>query len=202
MFQHFGVMYIRRIALLMILCILIAIPSSFLLAQERHLPPHPSEAVWILVDTKKQTLNVLRGDNSLLKFKRVAIGSGGSASDRRRGDKKTPIGRFRVSRLDANSKFHFFIGLDYPSRIQINRALRNGIINRTEYNRINAIRRETGFSPQDTILGGDIGIHGIGAGNRAIHDAYNWTQGCIALTNTEINQLRKHVTLDMLIVII
>lgn len=202
MSKSFVVTPIRHISWLMTVCILAIIPSSCIFAWERNLPPHPSEAIWILIDTQKQTLDVLRGDQHILGFKRVAIGSGGAALDRRRGDNKTPIGRFRVNKLDSKSKFHVFIGLDYPSRIQIERAWRNKIISAVEYKRINTIRKETGIAPQDTILGGYIGIHGIGVGNRAIHDVYNWTQGCIAVTNAQIDQLHKYVALDTLVVII
>ena len=176
--------------------------SSYTLATSQRLPPHPSEATWILIDTKVQTLEVFRGDVSIKKFKRVAIGSKGAALNRRRGDNKTPIGRYQITSLNANSKFHFFIGLDYPSRLQLNQALRNKIISSAEYRRIMDKRRLTGVTPQDTILGGYIGIHGLGSANRAIHAAYNWTQGCIALTNSEIDQLRKYVQLNMLVVII
>lgn len=47
--------------------------------------------------------------------------------------------------------------------------------------------------PQNTQLGGHIGIHGIGQGNPAIHNNYNWTNGCIALTNKQIDQLSQWV---------
>ena len=55
-----------------------------------------------------------------------------------------------------------------------------------------AIRRASAANrrpPQDTALGGYIGIHGTGDGDLRIHSEYNWTNGCIALTNEQIDRL-------------
>ena len=53
--------------------------------------------------------------------------------------------------------------------------------------------------PQDTPLGGQIGIHGIGNGDQDIHHNYNWTNGCIALTNEQIDQLGKWIKPGVLV---
>ena len=52
--------------------------------------------------------------------------------------------------------------------------------------------------PQDTPLGGQIGIHGVGAGDPRIHSAgINWTSGCVALDNHQIDALRPMVKKGM-----
>jgi hypothetical protein len=61
------------------------------------------------------------------------------------------------------------------------------------------LRGET--PPQDTPLGGHIGIHGIGSGDPLIHEAFNWTKGCIALTNKQIEQLVSLVPLGTKVII-
>jgi hypothetical protein len=43
--------------------------------------------------------------------------------------------------------------------------------------------------PQNTALGGRIGLHGLGRGDPKVHQQFNWTNGCIALTNEQIDQL-------------
>lgn len=43
------------------------------------------------------------------------------------------------------------------------------------------------------MIGGQIGIHGLGAGDKEIHKVFNWTHGCIALTNEQIDQLTRWV---------
>ena len=48
--------------------------------------------------------------------------------------------------------------------------------------------------PQDTALGGYIGIHGVGAGDPAVHEDFNWTEGCVALTDAQIDALLRHIT--------
>ena len=58
--------------------------------------------------------------------------------------------------------------------------------------------------PQNTRLGGYIGIHGVGEVTREkmkIHRAVNWTDGCIALTNKDINTLRKYVSIGTPVII-
>jgi lipoprotein-anchoring transpeptidase ErfK/SrfK len=45
--------------------------------------------------------------------------------------------------------------------------------------------------PQHTPLGGYIGIHGVGSGDPEVHRAYNWTNGCVALTNAQIDILAE-----------
>ncbi len=61
--------------------------------------------------------------------------------------------------------------------------------------------QEQAIPPQETPLGGYIGIHGIGRGDPAIHQKFNWTQGCIALTNRQIDDLSKWVHVGMRVVI-
>lgn len=170
------------------------------LAKEKRLPGHPN-AVWVLVDTEDRTLDIFQGDKLVLRLDRIAIGSKGAAPDRRRGDNKTPIGRYRVSRIDTKSKFHIFIGLDYPSRLQVDRALRNKLITTAMFHRIREAVRDGQTPPQDTPLGGDIGIHGIGAGDIRIHSLGNWTQGCVALTNEQVDKLYRYVKVGTVVVI-
>jgi lipoprotein-anchoring transpeptidase ErfK/SrfK len=55
--------------------------------------------------------------------------------------------------------------------------------------------------PQNTPLGGQIGIHGLGAADRDIHQIFDWTSGCIAMTNEEIDRLAKWVRKGTLVVI-
>jgi hypothetical protein len=55
--------------------------------------------------------------------------------------------------------------------------------------------------PQNTPLGGFLGIHGIGRGDIRIHRAFHWTQGCVAVTNEEMNALAHWIREDTRIVI-
>lgn len=157
---------------------------------------------WILVDTKTLTLTVLSAENRVLaRFENISIGSGGTAETRRRGDETTPLGTFRVSWIDRQSRYGLFYGFNYPSASIARRAYAEGIISRAEFNAIMQALRQHRTPPQNTPLGGRLGIHGIGSGSLSIHKEINWTDGCVALTNEEIRQLSRWISLGTRVVI-
>ena len=139
--------------------------------------------LWILVDTRTMVLSVMEGNKVRRSYKEIAIGRAGTTLDKRAGDHKTPLGDYRLVRITSNSAFHRFFGLDYPTLAQAERALKAGRIGRDHYDAIHKAFKIKTIPPQTTPLGGYIGIHGIGAGDPATHEQFNWTQGCVALTN-------------------
>jgi hypothetical protein len=145
--------------------------------------------VWILIDTKAHALSVFRNGQILDRFDNVAIGRGGSSADKVRDDGATPLGGFRIDRINHASRFRLFFGIDYPRPEHARRALDAGRIDVEDYQRIVLAFEQRRSPPQDTPLGGHLGIHGIGAGDARIHDFVDWTQGCIALTNEQITRL-------------
>jgi murein L,D-transpeptidase YafK len=100
----------------------------------------------------------------------------------RRGDSRTPEGDFRVVVKNEKSQFYLSLGLDYPNREDAARGLRDGLITRAEYDRIVRAIRRKGIPPWDTALGGEIYIHGGGTAN-------DWTAGCAALENADMQEL-------------
>ena len=166
-------------------------PTSGLLAAE----------VWVLVDTNAETLTVMRDEQVVRVFRDIAIGRGGTARQRKRGDETTPLGDFRVTRVDRRSPFHIFIGLDYPASDQAEWAYRDKIIDRATYQSIRDAIQSGGVPPQNTVLGGHIGIHGLGPGDPDIHRRFNWTRGCVALTNEQIDALAGWVSPGTLVII-
>ena len=153
---------------------------------------------WLLVDTRANTLSVMRGDRPVEVFERIVVGSSGAGVKQRRGDNKTPVGVFRVGWINENSRFRTFFGLDYPNLDHAERALREHRIDWLTYQRIRAAWLNGQTPPQDTPLGGQIGIHGVGNGDPAVHAAgINWTQGCVALDNRQIDALRPWIQVGM-----
>ncbi len=149
---------------------------------------------WILVDTQALTLTVFSPeDHVLARFHNISIGSGGAAEIHRRGDETTPLGEFRIAWIDRRSRYGTFYGLDYPSERIARRAYSEGTLSRSELDAIIKAVREHRIPPQNTPLGGRLGIHGIGRGDPRIHEAFNWTNGCVALTNQQIQQLSRWV---------
>lgn len=161
----------------------------------------PREDVWLLVDTASSTLQVMEGDAVRQRYANIAIGRGGVSNNKIRRDGATPLGEFRIVRIATDSRFHRFFGLDYPDSARARRALDDGRIDKALYARIQQAHRRRGQPPQDSVLGGYIGIHGIGRGDPAVHDAFNWTYGCVALTNAQTDALARWVRIGMRVVI-
>lgn len=156
---------------------------------------------WVMIDTARQTLTVMQANRAIRTFDNIAVGRNGYTLDHRAGDGKTPLGVFHVVWINPNSRFHLFFGLDYPNQEYAEAALRRQLIDSDTYSAIRSALYRGALPPQDTPLGGDIGIHGLGQSDRRIHETANWTQGCIALTDEQIDQLARWVTLGTKVVI-
>ena len=153
---------------------------------------------------KSQRLLIVREGEEVRMVYRIAWGRGGPGDKQRLGDRKTPVGSYRVIGFNDRSKFDFFIRLNYPNVKDAFYGLKSAVITRMEFDRIiGALRRNT-LPPQDTSLGGAIGIHGIGPETPEklrIHEKLNWTEGCIALRNEEIHELRPYIRIGTRVVI-
>tara|TARA_Y100000817_G_C16824468_1_gene530512 strand:- start:567 stop:1130 length:564 start_codon:yes stop_codon:yes gene_type:complete len=147
---------------------------------------------------------ILKKSDIIVKKYHIATGKGGKGTKRKRGDSKTPIGVYRISNLKKSNRFHYFIQLNYPNLIDAWYGFKNEIIDGLDFKRIALAYKKREFPPQDTKLGGQIGIHGIGKITKqklAIHQDLNWTDGCIALTNHDINDLMKYIDIGTMVVI-
>lgn len=120
----------------------------------------------IIVEKAARRISLLQGGKVVREYG-IALGFTPVGDKERQGDGKTPEGVFRIDRRNAQSRFHLSLGLDYPQAADRARA------------------KAGGYDP-----GGDIMIHGqpnaIPAGFKARGD---WTAGCIALTNAEIEEI-------------
>ncbi len=159
------------------------------------------EDEWLLVDTDKHTLQLFDGERSVSQFEGISIGRGGTGRYRLKGDERTPLGKFRVAWLKADSQYRFFIGLDYPQREHAKKAFENGDIDAADRQRIFQAIYAGKLPPQNTALGGYIGIHGLGAADPRLHEMADWTRGCVAVTNEQIDLLRRHVRTGMPVLI-
>lgn len=163
----------------------------------------PSGPVHIEITKSERLLRVKRGDEVILQYP-ASWGRGGPGDKQQLGDKKTPTGIYRIMGFNNNSKFHLFMRLNYPNVKDAFYGLKSGVINRQEFDRIIEALRHGRLPPQNTALGGAIGLHGVGFENKKklrIHSNLNWTEGCIALTNSEISTLRYYVSVGTEVVI-
>jgi Uncharacterized protein conserved in bacteria len=162
---------------------------------------HGNERPWILVDTETEILLVIQGGKMLQTFKNIAIGRNGASRERYSGDGHTPLGVFHVLWINRNSPFYLFFGLNYPNLEYAASAYLRGVIDFNTLLKIRYAEYHHLRPPQDTPLGGFIGIHGLGNANPYIHRRTNWTRGCIALTNVQIRTLARWVKIGTRVVI-
>jgi len=158
-------------------------------------PVIASEQIEVVIDRSEHKLIVKKEGTTLRTFK-VALGSGGRKAKLKEGDHKTPKGTYRISVVRDSQRFHMFMQLDYPNMDDARRALQNDVITRYEYRRILDAHSYGRLLPQNTALGEAIGIHGIGQETKdklEIHQIADWTQGCIALRNDEVEELSRFV---------
>jgi len=156
---------------------------------------------WLYVDTEDYTLSLMDGSREVRRLHGISIGRGGTALYRRRGDEQTPIGAYRIAWINEDSRFGLFLGLSYPTQAQARQAYETGAIDGTAYEAILLALERDQLPPQDTALGGHIGIHGLGQGDRGVHSQLNWTEGCVAVTNEQIKAIRAWVEVGDRVVI-
>lgn len=164
-------------------------------------PVHAVSPTWVLIDTTHEVARVMRGDNEVDEFRNISIGRGGVSRVHIEGDDTTPLGRYHITRVDRDSRFHVFLGLDYPTIRQLDEANRRGIVSTNRYGHLLDYVLAHGRLPQDSILGGHIGLHGLGEADPAIHARLNWTGGCVAFTDRQIDRLLTYVHVGTTVVI-
>jgi murein L,D-transpeptidase YafK len=126
----------------------------------------------VLVLKKERTLELLsRG--KVIKSYKVALGGDPIGPKTRQGDHKTPEGVYVLDFRNAHSKFHRALHISYPN----------------EQDRAQA--RKLNISP-----GGDVFVHGLPNGYGfvgAAHRMKDWTDGCVAVTDEEIEEIWRAV---------
>lgn len=157
----------------------------------------------LVVHKSLRELEVIKGDKVIDRF-RIAHGKGGDGIKKIIGDKKTPVGSYKIIRLHQSNKFHYFMGLNYPNLMDAWYGYKNGLIDMDEFKAITTAIKNNNMPPQNTKLGGYIGLHGLGKTTKkklSIHHEFNWTEGCIAMTNEQIEALKKYASLGTRVVI-
>jgi murein L,D-transpeptidase YafK len=131
----------------------------------------------VRIDKSDHTLKLVAGTDVVKTYK-VAIGSGGMGHKKYEGDKTTPTGTYRVAGR-FKGLFHQFLNVSYP--------------NEEDKKRYAELKAKGGV-PAGRSVGFGIGIHGVGAKTLSgVHKAADWTHGCIALDDDEIDELSRLV---------
>jgi len=142
---------------------------------EEHLAPR-AQADRVLVEKREHTLTLLDHGKVLKKY-RVALGGDPAGPKARQGDHKTPEGMYQLDRRNAHRQFYRSVHISYPNAQDRARA------------------HKAGVAP-----GGDVMIHGLPNGYGWLgsgHRARDWTDGSIAVTNAEMDEIWNTVPCRM-----
>lgn len=137
-------------------------------------PAAETKADRIVIDKSERRLMLLRGDEPVKTYA-VALGGAPKGHKRFEGDQRTPEGVYAIDQRNARSNYHLALRISYPN----------------EWDRMRAL--EAGLNP-----GGQIMIHGLKNGQGWLgtrHLSGDWTDGCIAVTNAEIEEIWSLVDL-------
>jgi murein L,D-transpeptidase YafK len=158
-----------RIMIVPILALLALVLSTYLYAHHVWNPLATGTVIdRIVVEKSARKLSVFANGNKLKTY-RVALGRNPVGAKQEEGDNKTPEGIYKIDGRNPQSNFHLALHVSYPSEEDKARAAERGV--------------SAGF---------DIMIHGIRNGRGwvgAFHRLHDWTVGCIALTDEEIEEL-------------
>jgi murein L,D-transpeptidase YafK len=157
----------------------------------------------LLIDRKNYTLSLFE-DSVLIKEYRANFGKSISAPKSKANDNATPVGEYQICSIDTSHKYHKFLQINYPNLYDAASALRKGWISQKEYNEIKFQFYYEGCIDRNRILGGNLGIHGIGKFNFIIKNlpfVFNWTNGSIALSNEDIDEIFSIVKVGTKVVI-
>lgn len=131
------------------------------------------EVTFVVVNKADRQMYLFH-DDTLLRSYGIQLGFAPDGHKEFEGDGKTPEGLYRIDRRNPNSDFHLSLGISYP--------------NVKDY----AAAKAAGKSP-----GGDIFIHGQKSPFK--RSTSDWTWGCIAVSNEEMEEIYAMVQNDTLI---
>jgi murein L,D-transpeptidase YafK len=129
----------------------------------------------------KRELQLFDGDR-LIKTYCVALGTNPVSAKECEGDQATPDGSYFICSKNPESKFHLSLAISYPNAADAERGLKNGLISRLEYDAILEATARQETPPWNTNLGGEIFVHSHGS-------SPDWTWGCIAVDDVDIEEL-------------
>lgn len=147
----------------------------------------------LLIEKSRRTLTVF-SDERPVKTYRIALGPQWEGDKEREGDGRTPEGEFYICSKNPKSKFNLSLGLSYPNAEDAERGLAQHLITTREHRTIIEAIRSYRQPPWTTKLGGEIMIHGGGTQR-------DWTIGCAALDDADIEELYNRLPTGTSVVI-
>lgn len=156
----------NKLRLICLITLIVFLAHAFLWPEK--VPATFAQADKVVVIKSKRLMMLLQ-NGEILKMYRIALGKQPVGHKTREGDYKTPEGSYILNSRNPKSKYHLSITISYPNESDVLKA------------------QERGVSP-----GGSIMIHGLPEdleGLGRLHRTLDWTNGCIAVTNSEIEEI-------------
>ena len=154
---------------------------------------YPVLEIW-----KRDRRMELRAGSTVVRQFRVVLGREPRDSKRHRGDARTPVGRYYVSNKNPNSRFRRCLGLSYPNVDDAERGYKVGLIDAGQWADIFFANLRGDTPPSHTPLGGWVGIHGFGG---RPYIPVDWTLGCVAVSDEEIDYIYDVVPIGSAVII-
>jgi murein L,D-transpeptidase YafK len=124
----------------------------------------------IAVDKSERLMILYKNGNEIARYTDIKLGDAPVGHKRFEGDEKTPEGSYHINGRNPKSSYHLSLRVSYPNAAD------------------RAYAKSKGKSP-----GGDIFIHGQPNFSPLERLSHDWTDGCIAVSNAEIEQLWRLV---------
>jgi murein L,D-transpeptidase YafK len=154
----------------------------------------PSLEIW---KTKRQ-MELRDGSGAVEARFPIVLGTQPREAKRIQGDNRTPVGRYYISDKNGSSRFRRFLGISYPNIDDAEHGYRQRLIDTGQWADIFIANLRGERPPPSTRLGGRVGIHGYGGRPELPID---WTQGCIAVPDADIEFLFHRVPIGTPVVI-
>jgi murein L,D-transpeptidase YafK len=137
-----------------------------------------NDSLMVIINKSRFLLDVYYRKRKIRSYK-VVFGPKPQENKVMKGDRRTPEGWYKVQEKHISGRYNKFIHIDYP--------------NDSAYARFNKLKLQ-GAIPRDAEIGGDVGIHGVWKGGEDMIDmGIGWTDGCIAMKNTDVDDLYRIV---------
>jgi len=159
-----------RLKFILLVGVILGVPGAIYFYSHHNWNPLPPNTTIdrIVVEKSARKLSIFRAGEKLKTY-RVALGRNPTGAKQQEGDQKTPEGVYKIDNRNPHSNFHLALHISYPSAEDSARAAARG------------------FS-----AGCDIMVHGLPNGRGwlgAFHRRKDWTAGCVAVSDEEIEEL-------------
>jgi murein L,D-transpeptidase YafK len=165
-------------------------------------PAGDQEPLLLVISKSAQTLTLFKEGQAVKRYICV-FGVNPDGDKLQQGDNRTPEGTFFITDKEKLGSHPYlgrtWLGLSYPATNHAERAVSQNLISQEQYRAIVAANRIGAIPPQNTRLGGWIGIHG--GREDLTRRKVNWTEGCIAMLDSDLEELYASISLGTKVII-